>query len=923
MLLIPTHARVRTAFACASMTLWLSGCGTAAVTEPTDAATADDAADAAADTGAIDAGADAAPVQTGLPFCPTPGHVTVRPLAAGEGLTGPAALGSEGDWVIANRKAAFVIQKPGRYHTYYYYGGLVIDAVPLQTDAQSCTQAAPETFGEMAFVVGQLNAADFPQSVLRGFRGDSAEVLADGQDGQPAILRVWGSDHLFWLVEMELIRRVNEAGQIKPRSLPMGVRLAIDYVLPADTAVLEMRLRVFNDTDQPISLIGGTVVFPDDSTELAVWSAGNLPVSGFNLQTAVPFVSARGVTSWALGTQAENLVRASISGVDALLDLGQIGTPLVVEPKGKPGDATQQTWWLSVAQGDNDRAVAALQPSLPEGQRAAVTAVSGTVKEAQSGVAVEDADVVLERQSGATWKEVAATGVVAGAFTIQIPEATQAQRLVLRKEGWPSPEPVALPATGAIAFLLPPAAVVAYEVRDDKGTLIPAKLLFFAGESLARKLHSATGAGEVRLPPGDYTVAVSRGYEYAVYEAPLTVTAQTSSTLPVTLAHLLDTTGFLSMDGHVHSAPSADSTVPTATRFVTAAAEGLEVVMNTDHEIVADPAPHLAASGVAAWVMGVTSEELTASSPEHLNLWGVPPDPSHPRGSPVPWFDQDLAQLYAAAKKRGAQLISLNHPRQANSCNYLCAVDWDRIAAAPKLTQPEAVGLPAGATLWSWDFDAVELMNGTGNIFALGVDARRNGVWDDWMSFLNAGHRITGVGVTDVHDYGGVGSPRTYFAAPTDKPAEFTLAMATSAIQAGRALVSAGAFARVSIAGKGLGETVTSADGKVQVDVEVQAIPQIDVTRIVVWANCDEVASVVATAPGAVVKWKGTIPLTLSQDAHVVVGAFGKAPMPRSFDSADPARTPRFLTNPIYVDVDGDGKWTPPGGKACAYTVGP
>ena len=39
-------------------------------------------------------------------------------------------------------------------------------------------------------------------------------------------------------------------------------------------------------------------------------------------------------------------------------------------------------------------------------------------------------------------------------------------------------------------------------------------------------------------------------------------------------------------------------------------------------------------STLTNWAAGVTSEELTASSPEHLNLWGVPPDPSHPRGSP-------------------------------------------------------------------------------------------------------------------------------------------------------------------------------------------------------------------------------------------------------------------------------------------------
>ena len=30
--------------------------------------------------------------------------------------------------------------------------------------------------------------------------------------------------------------------------------------------------------------------------------------------------------------------------------------------------------------------------------------------------------------------------------------------------------------------------------------------------------------------------------------------------------------------------------------------------------------------------------------------------------------------------------------------------------------------------------------------------------------------------------------------------------------------------------------------------------------------------------------------------------------------------TPRFITNPIYVDVDGGG-YRPPGGKTCRYTA--
>jgi hypothetical protein len=924
--------RIRCYLTCLAVAAWAAGCGDDAAPGGGGSPSSDASGDGGSPSAdAADGGDDAggSTVGTAVPFCPPAGQSLVRTLQASEQLQGPASVGRGGDWVIANRHAAFVIQAPVTTptspKTYYYYGGLPVDAAPLAATSSGCVQTAPDTFGELAFAVGYLDAADFPMSVLRGFRGDKAEVLADGSDGKAAVLRMWGADEIFWLVEMELIRRAHEAGGFKPRSKPLGLQLAIDYILPPDGTTLEMRLVAFNQTQKPIEFLGGTALFPDDSTELTVWSSGNLNVGGFGLQTFVPFVSARGASSWAVATEAQNLSRTNLSGVDALIDLGQMGTPLVVAPKGQAGDQAQQRWWLSVVAGSDDAAVAALQEGIPPNLRVDVAEVRGKVIEAVSGDAIDDAWVSVERKSGETWAELVAARVEKGQYRLAVPAAKggEPQRLVLRKDGWPSPPPVALPVTADVDFTLQPAARILFDVRDDKGQPIPAKLFFYAQDKLVKRQFTATGQGELRLPPATYDVSVARGFEYGVHDQQFTATAQTSTTLQVTLPHHVDTTGFLSIDGHVHSAPSADSTVPMAMRMVTAAAEGLEVVMNTDHEIITDPAPHLQASGVAKWVMAVPSEELTASSPEHMNLWGIAPDPTHPRGGPIPWYDQDIAKLIAASRARDAQIITLNHPRQPGSCNYLCAIDWDRLTGAPKLTNPEAIGMPKDSTLWSWDFDGVELINSMGNLFAKDVDPKRNGIWDDWMSFLNFGHRIAAVGVTDVHGLDGVGTPRTYIAAPTDDPAQFQMSMAKAAIQGGRALVSAGAFARVSIGGKTLGDTVTVAGGKADVEIEVQGIPQIDVQRIVVWANCDEVASVAASAPDGVVKFKGKVSVVLPKDAHVTVGAFGKNPMPRGFDAAKADRCPRVVTNPIYVDTDGDGKWTPPGGKTCTYTVGP
>ncbi len=45
----------------------------------------------------------------------------------------------------------------------------------------------------------------------------------------------------------------------------------------------------------------------------------------------------------------------------------------------------------------------------------------------------------------------------------------------------------------------------------------------------------------------------------------------------------------------------------------------------------------------------------------------------------------------------------------------------------------------------------------------------------------------------------------------------------------------------------------------------------------------------------------------------MVVLGFGTASMPRGLKSYNPATVPRFITNPIFIDADDDGSWSPPG----------
>jgi hypothetical protein len=695
-----------------------------------------------------------------------------------------------------------------------------------------------------------------------------------------------------------------------------------------------MELRVFNEKTTADEVLAGGVAFLGDATELQVAPAGNLDLGGFGLRTSLPWLAARGLdgaASWALASAAQNLSTVNISGVDAILDLGQLGVPLALAPKGQAGDNAVQTWQLAVTKGNTDAAVAALQPKLPPAQRTPLATLTGTVQE-PGGTPVPGVKVALLRSNNGFAKDelLSVQTDAEGRYSMTVP-LLDGLYLHPRLAGWPVVQPTALPTltpdgSGTLTLDLPPPGRVSYDVRDTAGKHLPARLMFYVQGTQIRQVYTGTGIDEVLLPPGTYEVTVARGYEYGVFEGQVTVTANTTTSLAATLEHLMPTPGWMSFDGHVHAAPSMDSTVPMPDRIRSAAADGLEVVGHTDHEILHDPKWALEASGVGAFVNNVAGEELTSTSVEHHSVWGLGPSGDNPRGAPPLWFDMDIKDLQDEVHARGG-LIALNHPRTSTGCNYLCLIDWNRLEGKPGVTDPTALGLPADATLWAWDMDAVELMNSMKNLYALGKD-KRAGIWDDWMSWLNYGHRITPVASTDVHGDDGVGTPRTYFVSSTEDPAQFVWADLKSSIENGNVTLSAGAFALASIGGQGPGSTVKASTGaggpEVTLDLDVRGTPAIDVTRVSVFVNCDEVARIPATDALGLQKLKTSKLLQLTKDAHIVVAAFGTGPMPRGFARVDePLRLPRAVVAPIFVDADGDGVWTPPGGKTCSYSLEP
>lgn len=858
--------------------------------------------------------------------CPIPGRTYAGPIEApNQRMDGPDALGGPGDWLLMNDRAAFIITGVGPQKTYYYYPGILADAVALD----GCAQSGPERFGEVALLMGAADVQSFAKSTLRAFNGTEIEVISDGSAGGEARVRVHGRDDRMWLVELELIKRVALSGQTKLPSEPLGVDWTLDYILDPGSQTLRMELTAQNLEAAPRPLLAGAMVIFGDTTRPVIYRGSTFSLGGFDLAVGFPWLGSLAQDgAWALAIGDAEMATVNISGVDALLDLSTFLAPPVLDPAGGPDDTYTYRFYASVGGSDMNSAAASMLATNDGawgGLDYVPVELSGAVVDDGSGAPVAGALVEIQRQGDkGAWQVVDSFRTSDdGRYGGPLPDLGVPLRAVAKAPGRADSEsaPFTLGAAAGPELRLSAAGALRYDITDDTGQGLPARVTLWQGQS-ARAVFFPDGApATVPVVPGTYEVSVTRGFEYGHWQGSVEIVGGQTATLAVALSHLVDTTGWLSSDPHMHAGPSADSDVLVADRIRTAAAEGLDVAIGTDHEIVTDWRLGVSEARLGGFIAAMNGQEVTATLPEHTMMYGLEPltPEVDPRGGPVRWYGLDLEQIFDAERARGAAVTQLNHPRQG--CNWMCVVGYDRLTGETAETDPTRFGLPATAKLWAWNFDAVEYQNGNRDPFIDPANPDETGHFDDWQSFLNLGHRITAVGSTDCHGLS-LGSPRTYFPAASEDITEFQESELTSAYKAGRVLVSTGAFARVTAAGAGMGDTATATGGKVAIDVHIEALPDVDVTHFKVFANCDDVLTVETTAPDAVVKYDGTVTIDAPVDAHLTVLGFGTKRLPRGLEQFNPHRVPRFTTNAIFIDADGDGQWTPPGGKTCSYDVG-
>jgi hypothetical protein len=180
----------------------------------------------------------------------------------------------------------------------------------------------------------------------------------------------------------------------------------------------------------------------------------------------------------------------------------------------------------------------------------------------------------------------------------------------------------------------------------------------------------ASGQALITARPGDYIAYFSRGFEYDLQSVPVHVSAGNAAAVSAQLTRVVDTTGWMSMDAHVHDVSSIDSALPTDERLISAAGEGVEIAISTNHNYVADWRPWVDALSLNPWITSFVGMEFTTLESGHFNAYPLDYSLSSITHGSFEWFGHPPKDLFsglrAHAAAGGEAIVACNHPRDAN-----------------------------------------------------------------------------------------------------------------------------------------------------------------------------------------------------------------------------------------------------------------
>ncbi len=468
-----------------------------------------------------------------------------------------------------------------------------------------------------------------------------------------------------------------------------------------------------------------------------------------------------------------------------------------------------------------------------------------------------------------------------------------------------------------------PMAEVKVKIKDKKGVYVPGKVTFIGldptgapyfmpdnpvetgkiWESFKNSLFPGPEGIQALVPAGTYLVFASRGPEYSIDKKIVELFKDQHQDFLFEIEKVVETGDLISIDPHMHTTDS-DGGMGIPERIRSVVAEGIEVAVSTDHNFISDYLPDLNKLGLDKYLHVIYGNEVTTGELLHYNTYPIRIRKNEPANGAINAFPDSVKRLFSSSREKDpGTLIQVNHPR-AGTIGYFNNYQLD----------PEKAAF-AKDTM-DLTFDVLEVMNGPrfsgGNSSAI----------KDWLNLINRGHYYPIVGSSDSHgiDRSEPGYSRTYVLFGEKKGQRFNEDRLIQAIKSGKSFASNGPLIEFLVNDTfTFGDTLTDSDGEVNVKIKVWSAPWISVDQISLIVNGKRKMGFPSHRDTSrVVKFYKDFPLKISEDSFLIVEVIGRTSlfpvMQRHAHSGriEDANTPYALSNPVFVDIDGNSVFDPP-----------
>ncbi len=901
-----------------------------------------------------------------------------------QAIGGPKAIARPGDYLIENDQVRVAIVGARNSYGPNLYGGSIVDADLQRFDARYGQGRGNDIFSEM-----------FPTTNLNIMKLDadtgSIEIPTEHQYGDAAVVRVTAPaagflsmlDALWALVGAPEVELVTDY-VLEPGARHLRIITTVTYgggepqsegqtmtAMTADAPLLEYAIEtgvILGD----LYLSGGSldvfapgIGFDEDLAVQEANAAGqNLFLDPFEVDW---LVSAGDGTSYGYASlEGPLFIPMFSSNQTAGITHGMAGDG----SSDRFADGTALTAERIFALGEGD--VGSVLDVILEARGTPTGSISGTVLEQTTNQPLSDVHVFAyqghgEDRASRPWAEwttdVGRDVRDDGSFGGLLPEGQWT--LMAHEKGRAHGEAVEIEIAQGdeidVTLDLPMAGYASFEVVDEDGLHVPAKIAVFAKPPNESTRDSVLGDGyqpgnnvdqvfytgepvEVMLPAGEYYAVASRGPEYEIDTSPyFLVTDHDTTNIQLQVIQVIDSSGWVGTDLHVHSDTSFDAGTSKTKRLASMMAEQVEFFPSTDHDYITDYAPTVDELGWEPWVTatpgvevspmemghfigfpqdadflleGAGAFEWTGMEPEEIfdTLRASGPDGydpvvivAHPHDGILGYFDQFGLNPYG--EEDGEVLIE--RPMLALTNELLeegnFSMEFDilelfnsyrmDLLRSPTQTESDAYRLGQAVTPYDWvarTMDEQQALSDGDTTLAYNI----YGQVDTWFTLLNLGYRVTAVGSSDTHSPSSTpsGQPRTWVMSSTDSPAYIDPGEVADALRAHQAVLSYGPFLRFEADGNPIGSEITT-DGTVELFVEVQSPSWFEVDQVEIYENGTLIEVLEVPTPNTTpVNLSTTVEVSPSDDAWYVVIAIGD-------DDLDPVYPSLDRENLVFQDV--------------------